>query len=201
MKNHLVKGNLREKRYATSKEILELIGKGALIAVLWFSPYGGAELMKRFALKMLDKVWEKYDKARLRQSLKRMVDRKILKIKENGDETSIEISEKGRKLLFRYNFREMKLEKPRLWDGKWRVVIFDVGEERKVFRDALRKKIKLLGLYQLQKSVFVTPYPCEKEIAFLRQYFGIGNEVSCFTTLDLEEGDFLKKKFSLTKTR
>jgi len=197
MKNRSSEESLNKRGYATTGDILELLQQGALIAIGLTSPYGGAELLKQFTLKALDKVWEKYNRARLKQSLKRMVDRKLLKIDEEGEETVIKVSEKGKKLLLRYNFAKMNLSKPKIWDHKWRVVIFDVSENKKVFRDALRDKIKLLGLYQLQKSVFVTPYPCENEIAFLRQYFQIGNEVSCFTATNLEEEEFLRKKFGL----
>lgn len=189
--------NFNKKNYPSSKEILELLEAGALIAIIWISPYGGAELIKQLTFRVIDKVWERYDQARLRQNLKRMVNRHLLKIKTEGEKTTVIISEKGKKLLLRYNLKEMRLNKPKVWDYKWRVVIFDIGENKKVFRDRLRDTIKSLGLYPLQKSVFVTPYPCEKEIAFLRQYYGIGDEVSCFTAVDLEEEEFLRKKFNL----
>lgn len=188
---------VQKKTYATEKEILELLQTGVLLAVLWTSPIGGAMLAKHFSLKLFDKVWSKYNQARLKQSLKRMTDRKLLEIKKVGDEILVVVSEKGKKELLRYNFQKMSLEKPKVWDGKWHVVIFDVVESKKNFRNALRQRIKELGMFQLQKSVFVTPYPCEKEIAFLRQYFQIGDEVSVFTAVNLEEEGFLKKKFRL----
>ena len=189
-----------EKKYPSSKEILELLKTGAMIAIVLTSPCGGAELIKRFGFKLLDKIWDKYNKARLKESIKRMVNRKILEVKKIGNETMIVVSEKGKKLSLRYNFQDMQLAKPKVWDGKWRVVIFDVRESKRFCRDGLRNKIKQLGLYQLQKSVFVTPYPCDKEIAFLRQYFGIGNEVSYFTTDDLEEDNYLRSKFNLKRS-
>lgn len=186
------------KHYATSQEILELLAKGALLAVALTSPYAGAELIKYFFGKAIDKAWEKYDQARLRQSVKRMINRQILELKNKGGETTVVIAKKGKRLLLRYNFQKMDLVKPEIWDKKWRVVIFDVKEKKRSFRDSLRRKIKSLGLYQLQKSVFVTPYPCENEIAFLREYFNISEGVSCFTALNLEEEDFLKRKFNLS---
>lgn len=189
--------NFNKRSYPSSKEILELLEAGALIAIIWMSPYGGAELVKQLTFKILDKVWGKYDQARLRQNLKRLVDRRLLDIKQEGKETIVVVSEKGKKLLLRYNLKEIRLNKPKVWDHKWRIVIFDIGEDKKILRDRLRDTIKSLGLYPLQKSVFVTPYLCRKEIAFLRQYYGIGDEVSCFTAVDLEEEEFLKKKFNL----
>jgi phenylacetic acid degradation operon negative regulatory protein len=50
------------------------------------------------------------------------------------------------------------------WDGYWRIVIFDIPEERKSLRKALRYKLKELGLGQWQRSVYITPFDLEEEI-------------------------------------
>lgn len=44
------------------------------------------------------------------------------------------------------------------WDGKWRVVIFDIAEVNKFARESLRRKLKELGFGMLQESVWVTPH-------------------------------------------
>jgi phenylacetic acid degradation operon negative regulatory protein len=185
------------KQYATSREILDLLGQGVLITIALTSPYAGAELIKHLAFKVLDKAWEKYDQARLKQSIKRMIKSQFLDVKEENGKTTLVVTLKGKRKLLQYNLQSMKLEFNGQWDGKWRIVIFDVVEGKRCFRDGLRKKIKQLGLFQMQKSVFVTPYPCENEIAFLREYLEIKEGVSCFTTTDLEEEEFLKKRFGL----
>lgn len=43
------------------------------------------------------------------------------------------------------------------WDGKWRVVTFDINEERKKLREYLRTKLVSLGFGRLQESVYITP--------------------------------------------
>ncbi|MBI4999329.1 hypothetical protein HZB97_00975 [Candidatus Gottesmanbacteria bacterium] len=63
-----------------------------------------------------------------------------------------------------------RLEKK--WDGKWRMVIFDIPEITRVKREALRKKLKDLGFAQWQKSVYVTPFDVGQEIA---EYLGAVN--------------------------
>jgi len=55
------------------------------------------------------------------------------------------------------------------WDKKWRIVIFDIPEELHKNRNQLRAKLKNLGFYMLQKSVFVIPYTCEKELGYVCQ--------------------------------
>ena len=51
------------------------------------------------------------------------------------------------------------------WDKKWRIFMFDIPQELHLERNKLRSRLKTLGFYMMQKSVFVFPYPCEKELA------------------------------------
>jgi len=50
------------------------------------------------------------------------------------------------------------------WDSYWRMVIFDIPQERKKLRDALRRKLKDLGFGQWQRSVYITPFDLQEEI-------------------------------------
>src|SRR3990167_2211250 len=63
------------------------------------------------------------------------------------------------------------------WDKKWRVVIFDIPEKSRMARDALRRKLKELEFRELQKSVFVHPYECKKEIDFIIEFFNLRHYV------------------------
>lgn len=189
----------KNKVYATTEEILTLLAKGLLIAIAWTSPYAGAELVKHLSFQLIDKVWEKYDQRRLKRTLNEMVMREMLALNEKDREITIIVTEKGKRQLLKYNIKKMKLEKPKVWDGKWRVVIFDVKEGKKSLREALRRKMKQLEFYQLQKSVYVTPYPCGREVTFIRQYYLIGDEVSYFLATELEQEELLVERFSLRK--
>lgn len=183
--------------YATTDEILTLLTKGLIIMTAWTSSYAGTGLVKDLSLKLFDKVWKKYDQRRLKRTLNEMIKREMLALHEDDKETTIIVTEKGKRQLLKYNINKMKLEKPKKWDGKWRVVIFDVKEGKKSLREALRRIMKRLEFHQLQKSVYVTPYPCGREISFIRQYYLIGNEVSYFLATELEQEKLLKAKYSL----
>ncbi len=50
------------------------------------------------------------------------------------------------------------------WDGKYRVVIFDIPEKKKEFRNWFRKELYLLKYKKLQKSVFTGKYPLPPEL-------------------------------------
>ncbi|MDP3727411.1 MAG: hypothetical protein Q8R35_02090 [bacterium] len=64
----------------------------------------------------------------------------------------------GEKLVHRIKVK-LSYNKQQRWDGKWRLVIFDVPERIRDRRNLIRKELSTLGFYQLQKSVWVTPYP------------------------------------------
>lgn len=47
----------------------------------------------------------------------------------------------------------------RAWDGKWRMVIFDVPESDRSLRAKMRRRLMLEGFGCLQKSVWISPSP------------------------------------------
>ncbi|HCX28109.1 MAG TPA: hypothetical protein DHI91_03145, partial [Candidatus Portnoybacteria bacterium] len=57
------------------------------------------------------------------------------------------------------------------------MVLFDIPERQKPARDALRSKLKRLGFFEFQKSIFVHPFSCKDEIEFLIEFFQIKSYV------------------------
>lgn len=70
-------------------------------------------------------------------------------------------------------------------DGFWRLVIFDIPEKEKRKRELLRQKLKEFDFYMIQKSVFVSPYICEKEIEQLCDILNLRNGVCVVVVKDL----------------
>lgn len=61
-------------------------------------------------------------------------------------------------------------ERQKEWDGKWRVVIFDIPEAQRKIRDDLRFELKKLGFGSWQRSVWVTPFDISAELdAYLQR--------------------------------
>lgn len=107
-----------------------------------------------------------------------------------------QITEKGRVKLERLNLRGSIKNKK--WDGWWRMVIFDISENKKKFREALRWKLNKFGFYPLQKSVFVFPYDCEKEIEDLADFFEADDDIEYIIVKSLgKKEEKIKKCFNL----
>lgn len=183
-----------------TETVLNFLKAGAVLATVFLFP-GAAKGISSLLLKKEDydyEPWEKFNQRRLRQVVKRLVKRKLVSFKtDKSGLSTVVLTENGKKEILKYNLEKLKIQKPEKWDKKWRVVIFDVNENKHHLRDRLRRKMKTLGFFALQKSVFVHPYPCKREIAFLRQIYGIGKDVSVFTAIDLEEEEYLKRYFKL----
>ena len=62
-----------------------------------------------------------------------------------------------------YDDIKNKINKKESWDGKFRIVMFDVPENRKSQREFLRYALRRQEYNQLQKSVFLGKFPLEKD--------------------------------------
>lgn len=139
-----------------------------------------------------------YGRWRSKQILVRMAKQKLVKIKEESDGTvTVKITKNGMKRALTYQLDSMMIKKPKKWDKRWRVVIFDIPEKYKKVRDTFRVRLKQLGLYRLQDSVFVLPYPCFDEIEFLREIYGISFTVRYLLVDKIEDDVQLKEYFNL----
>ena len=49
-------------------------------------------------------------------------------------------------------------EEQRKWDGRLYLITYDIPEETRLLRNALRDRLRLMGCGMLQKSVWLTPY-------------------------------------------
>ena len=107
------------------------------------------------------------------------------------------LTKDGEKLLDRYEILELKIKKPKKWDGKYRMVIFDIKEGKRRVRDDLRRWLEELGFLKLQNSVWVYPYECREVVTLLKSRLGVGAEVLYLTADGIEDGYKLRKAFDL----
>lgn len=83
-------------------------------------------------------------------------------------------------------FKHFKREFPlyilqnRMWDRKWRIVIFDIPEDKRYIRDRLRIKLKELGFGMIQKSVWISAYPFEDDVRDFLEAKNLEMEVYLF---------------------
>ncbi len=191
-----------QRRYGEiTKDILLTMATAGIITVaVTMSPNLLYNITKEIIkIKKKDWVRKNVDAGRLSRSLIGLNKNKIIILKENNGKFIVELTERGKKIVKEMQYEDMKIEKPNKWDKKWRIIIFDIPEgRRRMARDALRDKLKKLGFYLIQKSVWVYPYPCEKEIQFLCEMFEINPYVNIITADKIYNDDIAREYFRLS---
>ena len=142
---------------------------------------------QRRVFRALKYEWRAISRKKLYRNIKNLEDQKIIRYSKKGKWWSIELTKKGREQAKKIGFNRLKISKPKKWDKKWRVVIFDIPEKKKIIRDALRRKIQELGFQELQKSVFVYPYSCFKEIETVTNFFRAKKFIKQFTVANFDQ--------------
>ena len=140
--------------------------------------------------------WKNIGKRRVERSVQGLVRSKLLDLKKQPDGTwKMVLTDHGKKRALYYKIESMEIQKPKQWDKKWRIVLFDVPEKRKGSRDALRTWIKKLGFIELQKSVFILPFDCRDEFDFIVEFLGIREYVRFVVANEVDNEEYLKSRF------
>lgn len=108
----------------------------------------------------------------------------------------IRIKDKGKTQILKYSLLDMRPSKNK-WDGKWRLVFFDVAELDRKKRDQFRKYLKQLEMEQFQKSVFISPYDIFDQVKYLREVLNIPNTIKMAQLDWVENEKDLKEIFKL----
>lgn len=108
----------------------------------------------------------------------------------------VSLTERGMLRAINYRFRRLGNKREK-WDGKWRMVFFNIPENRRKGRDALRYRLRIAGFYKLQESIFIFPYECEKEVRDFIKLFKMEKYVR-FGLLDfIDDGQHIAELFKL----
>lgn len=134
------------------------------------------------------------DKKIVSNALMRLVSRKLIEIEKMDREKAIKLTQGGLEVLFS-KFPNIKFENWK-WDGQWRVVIYDIEEETRRLRRRLRDFLKSHGFNIVQKSVWFSPYPIEKELEDFLKKENLWEKIMVFkTTLKKEDTKRLIQNF------
>lgn len=109
--------------------------------------------------------------------------------------TGLELTDKGKQEVFKYT--DLKLKKPKKWNGKWTVISFDFNNKRKKLRDLLRFHLKRIGFVRLQDSVWVFPYECEEVIELIKTNMNLKREIVYIRAQSISNEGYIKKIFDL----
>lgn len=139
-----------------------------------------------------------YGRWEVKRILSRLKKQKYVKIEYLIDgRVSVKITRNGLNRALTYELETLQIKKLKQWDGKWRIVMFDIPNKYKKVRDIFRMRLRQLGLCQFQESVYTSPYPCFAEIEFLREIYGVAVTVKYLLVEKIEDDSFLRAYFGL----
>ncbi|MDO8492519.1 MAG: hypothetical protein Q7S34_02690 [bacterium] len=177
----------RSRRKNLQKVILSSIKVAGLLSVALVAP-NALQVMKSFGHNPLKRQGEFINK-----SVSRLIENGLLQ----NDNGKLRITNNGKIFLRRLELRDFKVIKPKNWDSKWRVLIFDIPEKRRCVRARIRELLMMIGFVRLQDSVWVYPYDCEDFIKLFKADLKIGKDVLYMIVETLENDKVLKKHFNI----
>ena len=181
----------KEKSVKIAKIVLKTMAAAGFVSMVILAP----NVIQ--ALSML-KSNEKYKpKYYCNSIISRLKSQGLIEFLNKNGKNFIRLTEKGKQRLAKYQLQEAVIKKPKRWDRKWRIVIFDIREEKKAIRDLLRRELINLGFVKLQNSVWVYPYDCEGIVIMLKAYFQRGRDILYIIAERIENDSWLKKIFKL----
>ena len=186
---------VRLRRGSRTGEVLKILALVSGVVIL------GGFVRPGVIVKDIIKFYEKkkrFERYKLLRDLRSLQKRKLVDFKEFDDgRIKMVLTKEGKRKALEFQIDGIKLNTNKKWDGKWRMVIFDIPVYKNRARIALQKKLTDLGFYSLQKSVFITPYPCEDEIDFIASVFNVRGHILILYVSGFEGDEKLKKYFKV----
>lgn len=118
-----------------------------------------------------------FDKPVISQAIKRLREKGYLETSINEGKVLIKLTELGEDAL---GFVDDK--KP--WDKKWRIVIYDIPENKRGIRDLFRRRLKEWGFKLWQKSTWITKKNVTEKLRRLIKQLGISDWVAVIESDD-----------------
>lgn len=148
------------------------------------------------------RVLEQFGWIKTRRNPYYTVNESVRKLQENGlikkdSRGFLYLTKVGEKRLSEFGVGGFHLKKPVRWDGKWRIVSFDIKEQRRGLRDQLRQTLNTVGFVHLHHSLWVYPHDCQDFITMLKADYEIGKDVLYIVSDYIENDKALRKHFEL----
>jgi DNA-binding PadR family transcriptional regulator len=189
---------ISENKYIPIKVVLLLASLGVFTAATLAIPTLPAVLKPFLATSKKDyEVWKRFNIPYLKRILNRLHAQKLIEIGEENDMQIVRITEVGKRRILRYSLDKIVIQKPKKWDKKWRLVSYDIPLKFENLRNRFREYLRAWGFFPYQESVFIHAYTCEKQVDFLREYFGISEHVRILIATKIEHDTPFRKFFGI----
>ncbi len=178
------------RRGEITRDILRLIGAGVVLGTAVVAP-NVVQVLDVFDPKgraQRNKIWK---------AIKYLESQERIRITEEDGERRLSLTNRGKVALHELSIDELSVQHPRMWDRKWRIVMFDIPMYKSRNRIPFREKIQDLGFAMYQKSVWVYPYECREEVLMVAEHYEVREYIRYMTVEEMSNMREFVKKFDL----
>ena len=148
------------------------------------------------------RVLEQFGWVKTRRNPNYTVNESVRRLQENGlikkdNHGFLYLTDSGERRVSEFGVEGFHIKKPNRWDGKWRIVSFDIKEHRRGLRDQLRQTLNAIGFVHLHHSLWVYPHDCHDLITLLKADYEIGKDILYIVSDYVENDGVLRKHFEL----
>jgi DNA-binding transcriptional regulator PaaX len=182
----------RTQKKQLQNAILATVATAGLLGVAAVAP-GALVLLKHAGITSHPRYGES-----VKRATKTLIEKGLLEWVDG----KLRLTEKGKRFHTLTQFttpQSLSLWRKKKWDAKWRVLIFDIPEQRKKQRQQVRNQLRAIGFVCLQDSVWVYPHPCEEYVALLKAELRMGKELLYLIVDSIEGDEKLRAHFKLAR--
>ncbi|MED3709051.1 phenylacetic acid degradation operon negative regulatory protein PaaX [Peribacillus frigoritolerans] len=115
----------------------------------------------------------------VRVAVSRMVKQGWIQSEKQGNKSYYFLTDRGVQRMDEAANRIYKM-KPNEWDGKWRILMYTIPEDKRQLRDDLRKELLWSGFGSFSSGCWISPNDLEKQINRLIEKYDIDEYVDFF---------------------
>lgn len=141
--------------------------------------------------------YKREDLHRAKRTIAALKHRRFIEVEIGPEGQVLKLTEKGKEKALKCYLKALVL-KYKKWDGKWRIFIFDIPTKLNRKRDILREFLDNMGFRILQKSIYISPYPCREEIEAIVEYLQLKSYIKFFEADFVDDHEILKKRFGIS---
>jgi phenylacetic acid degradation operon negative regulatory protein len=117
----------------------------------------------------------------VRVAVSRMVKQGWIQSEKQGNKSYYFLTDRGVSRIEEAANRIYKMN-PNEWDGKWRILMYTIPEEKRQIRDELRQELLWSGFGSFSNSCWISPNNLEREVKLLIAKYGISEYVDFFVS-------------------
>lgn len=121
----------------------------------------------------------------------------LLTTHSSGGVTKLSLTSKGLQRLQKITIDSIGIQKPKTWDKKWRIILFDVPVRYNKQRHSFTNHLKEMGFVSFRRSAWIIPYPCFDQVKEIAEYYNVSRYLTMieFSKIDQASAARLMRAF------